>query len=337
MANESQGKGQTKNNRENQRIRETWNIATNPWIWLLSGFLLYLPIPFFIGIIIYSYLYFNGSEFGRIKRAIRTYIVDCNALNAHIEELKSSYVKAEKTDYGEASFENISRYNYKKAKLNAKFAPNIYDCSRQTCANAQKQPFKYICKYFNIKADEATLTQLEEVLNNFAAAEEGKVLLKNKKDAILSRIERKIPALVRIFMAKSLEKNLGFEEIAFNELYFPQFTFRYISSGGNAGAQFTTTMDIPMLERFVKYIDENVRRRKSAAGQRALMTPKLREYIKRRDGYTCRRCGNSTAREANLLLEIDHIVPIARGGLTEESNLQTLCWKCNRAKGAKIM
>ena len=220
--------------------------------------------------------------------------------------------------------------------MNEKYAPNIYDCSKQVCNGARKQPFKYICKYFNITPDEATLAKFEEVLNNFSAAEEGKILLKNKKNEILSRVERKVPQIIRLLYAIDLEKNLGFKEIAFNELYFPQFTFRYISPGGNAGEKFTTTMDIPMLERFVKYIDENVKRRKSAAGQRALMTSKLREYIKKRDRYTCQLCGNTTQREPNLLLEIDHIIPIARGGLTEENNLQTLCWKCNRAKGAKV-
>lgn len=325
------------------KIEESTNLGTHPVIWILA-FIVLCVVPvlgiiiilILTGLFIYSRQYFKSRDFGRIKSAIRKYIADCNALNEHIEELRSSYVKAEKTDYGEASFENISKYKYKKKELNERYAPNIYDCSRQVCNGARKQPFKYICKYFNINPDEETLAKFEEVLNNFSAAEEGKILLKNKKNEILSRIERKVPQIIRLLYAIDLEKNLGFKEIAFNELYFPQFTFRYISSGGNAGEKFTTTMDIPMLERFVKYIDENVKRRKSAAGQRALMTSKLREYIKRRDRYTCQLCGNTTQREPNLLLEIDHIIPISRGGLTEENNLQTLCWKCNRAKGAKV-
>ena len=41
--------------------------------------------------------------------------------------------------------------------------------------------------------------------------------------------------------------------------------------------------------------------------------------------------------EPNLLLEIDHIIPISKGGCTVEENLQTLCWKCNRAKSNKIV
>ena len=56
-----------------------------------------------------------------------------------------------------------------------------------------------------------------------------------------------------------------------------------------------------------------------------------------RDNYTCCNCGNSTYLEPNLLLEIDHIIPVSKGGLTVVDNLQTLCWKCNRAKSDKIV
>ena len=38
-----------------------------------------------------------------------------------------------------------------------------------------------------------------------------------------------------------------------------------------------------------------------------------------------------------MLLEIDHIIPLSKGGQTTENNLQTLCWKCNRNKGSKII
>ena len=96
------------------------------------------------------------------------------------------------------------------------------------------------------------------------------------------------------------------------------------------------TFDINNLERFVKYLSELVKFRKTAEGQRALMTTSLRKYIKERDNYTCKCCGLSVKEEPNLLLEIDHIIPVSKGGLTTEENLQTLCWRCNRSKGAKI-
>ena len=54
----------------------------------------------------------------------------------------------------------------------------------------------------------------------------------------------------------------------------------------------------------------------------------VRATILARDGK-CLKCGTTEA------LELDHIVPIASGGKTEASNLQTLCRSCNAAKGAR--
>ena len=50
-----------------------------------------------------------------------------------------------------------------------------------------------------------------------------------------------------------------------------------------------------------------------------------------RDGGRCRRC-HSTRN-----LEVDHIVPVSRGGPTDEDNLETLCRRCNRRKWNKVV
>lgn len=55
----------------------------------------------------------------------------------------------------------------------------------------------------------------------------------------------------------------------------------------------------------------------------------MRFKILKRDNYRCRTCG---ATAAQTKLHIDHIIPISRGGITEERNLQTLCEKCNLGK-----
>jgi 5-methylcytosine-specific restriction endonuclease McrA len=34
-------------------------------------------------------------------------------------------------------------------------------------------------------------------------------------------------------------------------------------------------------------------------------------------------------------LQIDHIIPVAKGGKSVSSNLRVLCNKCNASKGAK--
>ena len=322
------------------------------WFWCLLFIVFaisyyFAPIPTIIGILIiaaiivfiisFSLTYFYAGRFATLKQSIQRYIDDCNDLNNHIEELRSSFVDFRKFDYGEATYRNVSKHKYKHNKvMNAKYAPNVYDCSRQVCDGARKQPFKYICKYFNIKETEESLNQFEEILNNFSAAEEGKELLVDYRESILDSIAYDIPWLIRKLFPKKLERELGFNEFEFDEFYFPVFSFRYISAGGNSGNQYDVVLDMPMLERFVNYLSDKVQFRNSIAGQRQLMTPKLRRYIIERDNYTCQNCGNTTEAEPNLLLEVDHIIPLSRGGMTTVENLQTLCWKCNRHKGAKL-
>lgn len=287
---------------------------------------------------IYTCFYYRSESFKSIKESIKENTDKCNELNNHIEELKNSYVDIKKTDYGTGNYYNNSTWNYRRPEMKKyKEANNIYNCSRTIVSNAMKQPFKYVCKYFNIKQNEESLEKFEKILNDFSAAEQGKNLLKNERDNILREISSKIPNLILDFNKKRLIKKLGFNDIDFSQLYFPKYTFNYISSGGYSGMHCDIVFNISNLDKFIGYLSETIKFRNSAAGQRALMTSSLREKIKKRDNYTCCSCGNSTAKEPNLLLEIDHIVPIAKGGMTTEDNLQTLCWKCNRSKGTRIL
>ena len=57
----------------------------------------------------------------------------------------------------------------------------------------------------------------------------------------------------------------------------------------------------------------------------------MRAAVLVRDGGRCRKCSRA------IKLEMDHIVPVSKGGKTEESNLQTLCRRCNRTKSRKLV
>ncbi len=64
--------------------------------------------------------------------------------------------------------------------------------------------------------------------------------------------------------------------------------------------------------------------------ERGRVSNKMRFSIYKRDGYKCKICGRG---QTSDYLEIDHIKPIAKGGKSEYSNLQTLCRECNKKKG----
>jgi len=63
--------------------------------------------------------------------------------------------------------------------------------------------------------------------------------------------------------------------------------------------------------------------------KRKAISKRIRLLILERDGYRCCLCGR-TAKETKL--EVDHKIPVAKGGTDSLNNLWTLCIDCNRGK-----
>ena len=55
----------------------------------------------------------------------------------------------------------------------------------------------------------------------------------------------------------------------------------------------------------------------------------VRRQVLVRDGFACRACGYVSVRN-----QVDHIVPLERGGSHGMQNLQTMCKECHEAKTA---
>lgn len=281
--------------------------------------------------------YFNSEEFKALKKEHTDYINDFNELNTYIDSLKNISTNYKKTDYGTSVYTDNSIYNYSRENLkNILRSNHTYDCSLCVLNNARNQPFKYLCKYFNIEKNEENLKVFEDLLNKYCSVKEGKKILKAKKDKLLKLIDKEIPYVVKEHQMDRFVHSIGMTSINFSELYFPRFTFRYVSPGGNSKQCEDIILNNEQLEKFILYLSNEVKFRNSIQGQRYLMTKSLRDLIKKRDNYTCCECGNSIYKEENLLLEVDHIIPLSKGGMTTKENLQTLCWKCNRRKGSKI-
>lgn len=63
--------------------------------------------------------------------------------------------------------------------------------------------------------------------------------------------------------------------------------------------------------------------------KRKHITKKTRFEVFKRDSFTCQYCGRNAP---SVLLQIDHIVPVSKGGEDEILNLITSCADCNSGK-----
>lgn len=63
--------------------------------------------------------------------------------------------------------------------------------------------------------------------------------------------------------------------------------------------------------------------------ERKSLTKKVRFEVFKRDSFTCQYCGSKAP---DVILEVDHINPVSKGGTNELINLITSCYSCNRGK-----
>ncbi|PMQ18523.1 HNH endonuclease [Glutamicibacter arilaitensis] len=309
------------------------------------------PVLFFIALagvlianpIIWKYRknkYFNSEQFQEIRAQIASVVAEHNEVVNYVAEIRSQgafELGASSTgQYAHlANFENTSNWNYQRDRNVAEYAPHVHNASLQVVRNASMDPIKYLMKYFEIKATQETLADVQRVATDISRLEEAVANVQRRETEIVSMINP--PEFILQRYADEFWSLVGVHLSPITVPY-PNYKFQYVSAGGNSGQTVNIDLNTSTLDALSETLAQKIRWAKSAAGQRALMTSRLRGWIKDRDHHTCQNptCGASVAVEPNLLLEVDHIVPVSKGGLSEPENLQTLCWRCNRAKGAKM-
>ena len=66
--------------------------------------------------------------------------------------------------------------------------------------------------------------------------------------------------------------------------------------------------------------------------QRKAISKKMRFEVLKRDKFTCQYCGKQSP---DIVLHLDHIKPVGKGGKNTLLNLVTSCVDCNLGKGAR--
>ena len=217
------------------------------------------------------------------------------------------------------------------------FLFGAHNFSANVFASAENSPLEYVIKNFypNKNIYPTQIQKLHTLIEELATLKEAKQIIDNYKKEYQQYISD-VPDYVMAEDEAGFYSRLGFANID-DSVLTVEYTFSYTSGGGMAKRKFSIPMTEETIVELIKALEEKLTITAFTREQRALMTNKLRESIKKRDNFTCCICSNSTHIEPNLLLELDHIIPVSKGGYTTEENLQTLCWKCNRAKSNKSM
>jgi hypothetical protein len=282
--------------------------------------------------------YFASPEFIQHKAELASVVQEFNEMSAYVRQIRASgKFKIGASDTGSnahlASFQNTSAYNYQRDRNVADYASkNVHNASLQVVRGAKADPIKYLMKYFGIAATEERLSTVEALGESISRIENALANLKKREVSISKAINP--PAFILKHYLRQFREQIG---ISLPEITvpYPKYVFQYVSAGGNSSQVTQIELNAQTIDALINVLDSKIKYKKSAAGQRSLMTARFREYIKSRDLYSCRYCKVSIRDEEHLLLEVDHIHPVSKGGLSIESNLQTLCWKCNRTKSNK--
>jgi hypothetical protein len=280
--------------------------------------------------------YYNSEDFLRVRQSCETLINSQKEFNEYIGEKVNSVANLFGTRVIRNETVNDDEYNYIRPYKKT-ITPFNAEVSASVFASAENNPMEYIVKYFypNKSAYKEQIDKLYTLVEELETIKDAKQIIENYKLEYQQYLGN-VPKYVLEEDEQGFYSRLGFANIDESVLTV-EYKFSYTSGGGMAHRSFTVPMTEENIIELIKILESKLTFGEFVKEQRRLMTKKLRELIKKRDNYTCRYCGNSVYNEPNLLLEIDHIIPVAKGGSTVEDNLQTLCWKCNRSKGSKLI
>lgn len=280
--------------------------------------------------------YYESPAFLKIKETCEVLMSSQREFNEYINEKVQSISQLFGTRVVRNETINDDEYNYIRPYKKT-ITPFTAEVSATVFASAENNPLDYIVKYFypNKKSYPEQIQKLYRLVEELETLKDAKQIIENYK-AEYQQYLGDVPDFIMKNDEAGFYSRLGFATIDESVLTV-EYKFSYTSGGGMAQRSFTVPMTEETIAELIKALESKLTASAFVKEQRTLMTKKLREFIKTRDNFTCCNCGNSINIEPNLLLEIDHIIPVAKGGRTVEDNLQTLCWKCNRAKSDKII
>ena len=245
---------------------------------VLIAWIAYLGIRYYL-----KERYFASEEFLGHKAQIASFVAEHNDVGRYTAEIATRglfQLGASSTGAQAhlASFQNTSDWNYRRDRNVANYHPNVHNCSLQVVRNASADPLKYVMKYFHIKADEPTLSEVEALSESVVRLEDAVANLGNREWNITQAVSP--PKFILKHYEGEFMQHVGVELSPISVPY-PVYVFEYVSAGGNSSQRTTLTLNTDTIDALIETLGQKIRFRKSAAGQRALMTAKLRTYSSR--------------------------------------------------------
>lgn len=280
--------------------------------------------------------YYKSQDFLTIKQTVSSLMQSQKEFNEYINQKAQSISSLFGTKIVRNETDINDEYDYIRPYKKS-LTPFTAEVSAQVFASAENSPLEYIVKTFYPHKElyPEQIQKLQHLIEELETLREAKEIIENYKKDYQKYITT-VPSYILENDKDGFYANLGFANIS-ESILTVEYKFSYTSGGGFAQRSFTVPMTEETIVELINILQSKLTMSAFSKEQRALMTDKLRTQIKERDNFTCKICGNSTHNEPNLLLEIDHIIPVAKGGCTTPENLQTLCWKCNRNKSDKLL
>ena len=151
--------------------------------------------------------------------------------------------------------------------------------------------------------------------------------------------KRMLDAVAAAPEGKSIDKNAIFQRIVTGDVLIHEGYFELLAIHSlqtlHEWAAAMAEEDSPALLPGLDEGSDEVEQITPRAKRRPIST-RLRYEIFLRDGHRCVDCGASAQDDPFVRLEVDHRVPVSKGGTNDPENLQTLCWACNNGKSDQL-
>lgn len=275
-----------------------------------------------------------------------------------------------------ALWNEVARINtaYKSYNFNAINCPMAFEYSKQTsgskfttCFSLDPVPKEYkrimgdrfdFGKYL-VEQILDNKQAYEQIVNKYSAMFEVYSKYKNEIDAVFERLKlfkkedyekekpKKRSAIARFFVDDSTHERYRYSEFIDKQRYeenalknriykpvFPYIVFHLFAVTPWKYHKKDFRYEFSDIVVCYKRAMGKVGQMTFVQEQRRIMTDDMRYNVLKRDGFRCCICG-ATAKDG-VKLEVDHIIPVSKGGKSTMDNLQTLCERCNRGKRDKL-